>query len=168
MSGDVFAGYETSMFQLPKRQGTQGALSASTQPIVFDPSLFVEIASHNYVEVNLLNFVKFRFRTDLEAFRYDFMNLELVWSLNNDGFTSAIERGILRQLCYGLSWDTRSMFIRATTELLVYECSVGIIGLATSSKNTGLCEWKKYTPDQPLWAVSLTQLLGITGWDLAG
>jgi hypothetical protein len=74
MGGDLLAGYETSLFQLQTPRA----------PTVFDPSLYLELASHNYAEVNLFDFVKFRFRLDLEAIRYDFLNFELVWSAYND------------------------------------------------------------------------------------
>jgi len=49
---------------------------------VFDPTLYAEIATHNYAEINLLNYAKFRVRLDFEGLRYNLLGMELVWDFN--------------------------------------------------------------------------------------
>ncbi len=49
---------------------------------MFDPTFYAEIATHNYAEINIFNYAKFRVRLDFEGFRYNLLGMELVWDFN--------------------------------------------------------------------------------------
>jgi hypothetical protein len=75
LSADLFAGYETNLFQL-----SQGPSRSALN--VFDSTFYAEIATHNYGEINLFNYAAFRVKLDFEGFRYNFLGMELVWDFN--------------------------------------------------------------------------------------
>ena len=60
---DLYAGYETNFFELKKNQN------------VFQPTFYLEAASHGYVTANLLNYFQFTITGGLEVFRADPLNI---------------------------------------------------------------------------------------------
>ena len=71
VSGDIFGGYESDLFEMlmPWQK-------------VFNPSLYLELAAHSYAEVNLQNYAFFRMNIDIEAVRYNPVDLQVVWHTN--------------------------------------------------------------------------------------
>lgn len=75
VSADLFAGYETNLFQLTYQPN-------SAPLTVFDPTFYAELATHNYVEINLFNYVKVRLRIDFVGIKFNVLAAELVWDFN--------------------------------------------------------------------------------------
>ena len=76
VSADVFAGYETNLLQISYQPG-------SSHLTVFDPTFYAELATHNYVEINLFNYVYIKLRIDFMGIKFNVLATEIVWDFND-------------------------------------------------------------------------------------
>ena len=71
ISADIYGGYQSNLFQL-----------VATDQIVFNPALYGEVASHFYVELELIGWAKYRVNIDLEGLKFDLLDLQIVWPVS--------------------------------------------------------------------------------------
>ena len=57
-------------------------LNSAGNNVAFTPNLYVEAASHNYIDIGLGEFT-FRFNLDFIGFKYNAAQLSYVWSIDN-------------------------------------------------------------------------------------
>lgn len=155
VSADLFAGYETSLFQL-NYQPNSAPLN------VFDPTFYAELATHNYIEVNLFNHAKVRLRIDFVGVKFNVLAAELVWDFNRPDQVLFGGQDLVKKLCYGMSWAQRALALKVHPELNVYECEFGLIDYLTltnpkkTAADASECEWRRYIPEQPIVSISFS------------
>jgi hypothetical protein len=124
VSADVYGGYETNLFQL--------SYQPNSSPLtVFDPTFYAELATHNYVEINLFNYAKVKLRIDFVGIKFNILATELVWDFNDPVKVLMEGKDLVKKLCYGMSWSQRALALRVGPELNVYECEFGLIDYLT-------------------------------------
>lgn len=127
VSGDAFLGYETSLFQLPYA-GQDSRLT------VFDPVFYAEIASHNYIEVEIIGFTKLKFKIDFVGMKFNFLSSELVWDFAQTEQVLFNGKDLVKKLCYGVSQTKEGFTLKTSPEMAVYECEYGLLDTWFSGK----------------------------------
>lgn len=72
---------------------------------VFDPVVYAEIATHNYIEVEIIGFTKMKFKIDLVGIKFNFLSSELVWDFETADQVLFKNKDLVKKLCYGVSWS---------------------------------------------------------------
>ncbi|TNV79489.1 hypothetical protein FGO68_gene2602 [Halteria grandinella] len=158
VQGDLYTGYETSLYEMDNPPQN-----------VFLPTLYVEASAHSYFEVEIVGIAAFKIKVDMEGYRYNPVELQLVWKTNWPTDVVMFESDYLDKLCYGVGWSTRAMNARLSTEWRVQECQIGIIGAIVDFENDfSECEERRYVPVNPLFTFSIPQILNLRNVDRIG
>jgi len=103
---DIFLGYVMPILHI----------FVLSDKIVINPQLYTEIATNNYILINLGS-LSFRVNFDFSGFKYTIANYFFVQDLQN-----------YADQCYGLEYSTSALTMKVYTEEFVNECSWGLLG----------------------------------------
>ena len=91
------------------------------QSLLFNPQLYMEFASHNFVQY-VLGPIKFNFLLEMTAFRFTPFDSQFLVSLEPS------ENGKSIDFCYGMQLLTDVMDLEILLEVDVLECNFGLFG----------------------------------------
>ena len=112
LDADIGLGYEFLTFWV---------LREEKNLLVFNPSAFLEVASHSWMTFKLY-FIEFTFSMDIIGYRITPLEYQSTWDIDNK-----------KDYCYSVGARQDVFDIAFHVENRVYECMIGFIGLFFNS-----------------------------------
>ena len=119
-------------------------LESTSNYLVANPVLYFEAGLRTQLRL-YLPFLDYTIKFYHEGFRYNPLDLTLLWSLDNT-----------KQYCYATQWNTRGLRTTVKTTLDIDECQFGLIGLFVDQFYQ--CRRRKYEPHNPFFQMNSHQL----------
>ena len=110
------------------------------QSVVFNPQLYLEAASHNFITYNL-GPIRFTLVLDVTAFKFTPFDAEFLLSLEKP------ENGLL-DMCFGMQYLTDVLDLEVKLNVEVLECQFGLFGISIGDPYE--CSWVAYDLRTPL------------------
>ena len=132
MQADFALGYKVPLYNV----------KTDRESLVFNPQIYIEAASHNYMQYIL---GPFKFKFDFEFIPFKFTPF---YSQVLDSLEPSENKANMLDFCFGLQYLTDVMDLEILLEVDVLECELGLFGFLIGDNLD--CYWKNYPMAMPI------------------